>query len=125
MNSIESYVFSLALLGTFLSMLLYVLFGQFTVRRLRKTQQLKCELGIQFVSGWDIINVAQALALPRSWCRKLEHGPLGSLYANSTLLYKHTTPIDRFIASAFYWLLTTSGLTLICLVLFDAVGLFS
>ena len=46
--------------------LLYVVFGQVTVRRLRKNPKTKDALGLEFVSGWDIINVAQALAFPSS-----------------------------------------------------------
>ena len=43
----------------FVVMLLYLLFGQITVRKLRKNPETKQSLGIEFVSGWDILNVAQ------------------------------------------------------------------
>ena len=45
--------------------LLYVVFGQITVRRLRKNAAIKDRLGIQLASGWDIINITEALSLPK------------------------------------------------------------
>jgi len=49
----------------FLAMLFYIILGQITVRKLRKNPKTKNELGVEFVSGWDILNVAGALAMPR------------------------------------------------------------
>ncbi|WDE08306.1 hypothetical protein SG34_019335 [Thalassomonas viridans] len=117
-------MFPLALAGCFISMILYILFGQITVKKLRKNSETKNLLGLEYVSGWDIINVAQALSIPRSWRRKLETGPFSVLYANSEALYKHTTKADRVLAAVFYWLLTASGLIMILLVIFDALALF-
>jgi len=58
----------LAIVGIcmFLTAILYVIFGQVTVKKLRKNPKTKDALGLEYVSGWDIINVAQALAIPRS-----------------------------------------------------------
>jgi len=64
-------------------MVFFILFGQITVRKLRKNPDTKERLGIEFISGWDIINVAQALSIPRAWRRKLKSSPLSALYANS------------------------------------------
>jgi len=88
---------------------LYILFGQITVRKLRKNPKTKDCLGIEFVSGWDVINVAQALAIPRSWSRKLEEKQFSLIYANSDLLFESTTKFDRFLANFFYWLLSVTG----------------
>lgn len=124
MNTLESYLFSFGLLGTFLSMILYVLFGQLTVKKLRKDEALKNSLGLELVSGWDIINVAQALAIPRSWSKKLENSPLSALYAKSECLRENTTRFDRVLAAMFYWLLTLSGISMIALVAMDSLGAF-
>lgn len=105
-------------------MILFVLFGQVTVRKLRKNPQTKHELGVEFVSGWDIINVAQALAMPKSIIRKFNKSQLSALYADADLLYKHTNKIDRVLGIIFYWLLMLSGLFGIILVLLDAIGFF-
>src|SRR5690554_7670856 len=68
-------IFSKLLAFVFIFMLiacvLYVVFGQVTVRKLRKNSKTRDELGLQLVSGWDIINVAQALSFPESWSKKL------------------------------------------------------
>ena len=109
---------------TFVTMILFVLFGQVTVRKLRKNPQTKHELGVEFVSGWDIINVAQALAIPKSIIRKFKRSQLSALYADADLLYKHTNKFDRVLGIIFYWLLMLSGLFGIILVLLDAFGVF-
>lgn len=112
-----------AILG-FIACILYVLFGQTTVRKLRKNPETKDALGLEYVSGWDIINVAQALALPKSWSKKLEHGKLSFLYANVSVIHSHTTKFGRFLGALFYWLLMVSGLSLALLALLDALGIF-
>ncbi|WP_236701395.1 hypothetical protein [Thalassomonas viridans] len=43
----------------------FVLFEQITVRKLRKNPKTKDVLGLEFMSGWDILNTAQALAMPK------------------------------------------------------------
>ncbi len=108
----------------FVSAIFYLIFGQVTVRKLRKNPRTKDELGIEFVSGWDIINVAQALAIPKIIIRKFKNSPLAALYADADLLYKHTNTFDRFLAAAFYWLLMFSGLFGITLVLLNAMSVF-
>lgn len=95
----------------FVTMVLFVLFGQVTVRKLRKNPSTKDELGVEFMSGWDIINVAQALAFPKSWSRKLERSPLSSLHAKASLLMDHTNRFDRLLGAVFYWFLMATGLS--------------
>lgn len=123
--NIDDILFALIFLGVFLSAILYVLFGQLTVRRLRKNPKTKDALGLEYASGWDIINVAQALAFPRSWSRKLEKGPLNSLHANSDLLFENTSKFDQMLGAVFYWLLMVSGLSGALLVLLNALGVFN
>jgi len=76
MNDLKSILFSIALAGGFLTMILYIIFGQVPVHKLQKNPETKGQPGAEFVSGWDIIKVAKALLIPRSWSRKLENGPL-------------------------------------------------
>lgn len=108
----------------FVTAILFVAFGQITVRKLRKNPQTKDQLGMEFVSGWDIVNVAQALAIPRILIRKLNNSPLSAIYANSDLLHKYTNKFDKVLAVIFYWLLVLSGLSGIVLGLLDAFGVF-
>ena len=106
----------------FVVMLLYLLFGQITVRKLRKNPETKQSLGIEFVSGWDILNVAQALSLPKSLVRKFKKTPLSTLYADTDLLVQYTNTFDRALAKLFYWLFVISGASTIIVVVLNSLG---
>ena len=86
--------------------------------------EAKDKLGFEYVSGWDIINAAQSLSIPRWLAKKLENSPLSGLYPKSDFLYSHTNAFDRVLAILFYWLLTVSGLMMITLALLDTLGFF-
>ncbi|MFA7556118.1 MAG: hypothetical protein WCY88_17885 [Spongiibacteraceae bacterium] len=104
--------------------ILYIAFGQLTVKRLRKNPKTKDALGLEYVSGWDIINVAQALALPRGWSNKLEERSLSFMHAKASLLLENTNKFDRFLGAVFYWLLIITGLSSVLLVLLNSFGIF-
>jgi hypothetical protein len=108
----------------FFAAVFYILFGQITVRKLRKNPEIKNKLGFEYVSGWDIINVAQSLSISRKLSKKLENSPLSALYAKSELLHAHTNKFDRVLGAIFYWLLMVSGLSLALLALLDTLGTF-
>ncbi len=122
MNPTETIV-GILIAVAFVVMLLYVAFGQITVRKLRKNPATKNELGMEFVSGWDIINVAQALAMPAFILRKFKNKKLSFLYANADLLIKHTNRLDRVLAFLFYWALMSSGLFMAGWALLDVSGM--
>jgi hypothetical protein len=119
-----SQLLAIDALFMFATAILYVAFGQLSVRKLRKNPETKAALGIELASGWDIINVAQALSLPKAWRRKLENSPLSSIYADSDVLIKHTNKFDRILGAVFYWFLMVSGLAGCSLVLLNALGFF-
>ncbi|MCG6202503.1 hypothetical protein [Psychromonas antarctica] len=110
MNNKELFV-GLLIFSAIIVGVLYVAFGQLTVKKLRKNPKTKSALGLEYASGWDIINVAQALALPRSWSRKLEGSKLSFMYANATIVHSNTTKFDRVLGFTFYWLLISAGLS--------------
>ena len=107
----------------FIACILFVVFGQITVRKLRKNPETKQALGIEFASGWDILNVAQALTLPKAIAQKLREKSMG-LEADPNLLYKHTTLFDRVLARVFYTLFAFSGLGFAILVILNWFGIF-
>lgn len=109
----------------FIACLLFVIFGQATVRKLRKNPKTRDALGLEYVSGWDIINVAQALALPRSWINKLEESRLSFMYANTKILLENTNRFDRLLGAIFYWILMFSGLSGALLVFLNSIGVFA
>ncbi|GAA6171671.1 hypothetical protein NBRC116592_13410 [Colwellia sp. KU-HH00111] len=123
--SMFSQLLGFVAIFVFFSCILYVLFGQITVRKLRKNPKTKDLLGVEYVSGWDIINVAQAFAFPRSWAEKVENSKFSFLYANATVLYENTTKFDQVLGCIFYWLITLSGLSGAFLVLLNYLGVFS
>ena len=62
------------------------------MRKLRKHPETKDVLGVEFVSGWDSFNVAQALALPQFIINKLKKSPISSFICQ----YRYTQCIWRF-----------------------------
>ncbi|CAG21174.1 hypothetical protein [Photobacterium profundum] len=88
--SVFSQLLGIVAIFMFFACILYVAFGQITVRKLRKNPTTKDLLGVEYASGWDIINVAQALAFPRSWSRVLEKSPLSFMNANAAALFENT-----------------------------------
>ena len=123
--SLFSSLLAIVASAMFFVAILYVVFGQVTVRKLRKNPATKNELGIEFVSGWDIINVAGALSVPQWVNRKFKNSQLSGLYANSDILRKHTTVFDRILAKVFYWLFMLSGLSGITLLILNSFGVLS
>ncbi len=122
--NIEGVIFAWILFCAFLTMVLFILFGQITVRKLRKNPKTKEDLGIEFASGWDIINVAQALALPSSWLKRIENSPLAFMEANSRVIRENTNKFDHILGAIFYWLLMTTGLAAPLLALASSIGFF-
>ena len=122
-------LFALSAAAAFISMILYIIFGQVTVRKLRKKPETKHELGIEFISGWDIFNVAGALALPKAITRRIKRNSISmgmgqGFEADPDILYKYTTVFDRVQAHLFYWSWVFSGFGLVILVILNWVGVF-
>jgi len=122
--NVELTLFAISMAALFLTMIFYVIFGQFTVRKLRKNPKTKDELGIEFVSGWNILNVAGALAMPKWINRKFKSTPLAFLYANADIVYANTSIFDRVIAIILYALFLFSGFSLIILGVMHYFGVF-
>ena len=106
----SAFILSFLFVGMLLTMVLYLLFSQLTVKKLRKNPETKHKLGVEFMSGWDVINVAQALSLPTRFIKMANKSQLSFLYSNVDILNKHTSRFDRVLAYLFYWCLTITGL---------------
>jgi len=111
--------FALSLSGIIISSILYVIFGQVTVRKLRKMPETKHALGIEFsISGSDIFKVAQALSLPKSVSQRIRKNPTtGALHPDPDILYQYTSSSERIFARVFYWLSMISVLSMISFVI--------
>ena len=119
---IKDTLFACAFSGIFVTAILLVLFGQITVRKLRKNPETKDSLGISLASGWDIINVASALCAPKCYRERVKNSPLIAFSADYDLLYKHTTLFDRILGRAFWGLTVISSFSLILFGLLDDFG---
>lgn len=82
---------------------LFVAFGEVTVRRLRKNPHTRDLLGVEFASGWDILNVAWAVSLPRNIARRFDHSVLAGLHANSDRVYANTSVFDRVLGRLYFY----------------------
>ena len=123
--SLFSTLLFIAVCILFIGLILCVIFGQVTVRKLRKNPETKGELGMEFYSGWDIFNVGLALTLPRKYARwSKKKGAFGMLRADVDLLYNHTTRFDRILARVFYIPCAFSAFCLLVLLLMDKIGFF-
>jgi hypothetical protein len=123
--SLSDGLFAIASCIGLIGLILCVIFGQVTVRKLRKNPETKGELGMEFYSGWDIFNVGLALTLPRKYARwSKKKGPFGMLRADVDLLYNHTTRFDRILARVFYIPCAFSAFSLLVLLLMDKIGFF-
>lgn len=123
--SIFSKLLAFVVIFMLIACVLYVVFGRVTVRKLRKNSKTKDELGLQLVSGWDIVNVAQALAFPKSWSKKLERSSISFFYANTKILRENTNRLDRVLGALFYWTMMSSGLSGALLIFFNSIGMFA
>ncbi len=88
--SLELKLFAISLATIFFSSLLFLAFSWITVRKLKNNPVTKDVLGFEFFSGWNIINIAQALSLPKVISQNLKNSKLRFLQANSDLLNEHT-----------------------------------
>ncbi|VAX02821.1 hypothetical protein MNBD_GAMMA19-2072, partial [hydrothermal vent metagenome] len=94
--------------AVFIRCISFVIFGQITIRKLRKNLETKHNLGIEFASGWDILNVTGALALPKVVAHKIQRNSM-VFETDPDALYQYTAVFDRVLARAFYIPFSFSG----------------
>lgn len=120
--SLFSYLLAIIFSVQLIALILFVVFGEMTVRKLRKNPATKDALGIEFISGWDILNVASALALPKKVTHILKNSPLSVMRADPDVLYKYTTQFDRILAKIIYSLLASTVLAMLILIFLNKIG---
>ncbi|CCN35955.1 exported hypothetical protein [Vibrio nigripulchritudo SO65] len=118
MMSTFAQIATFGMLLIFFSGICLVILGQVTVKKLRKNSETKSELGLEVMSGFDIINVASALSAPE-WMVRIAENQRYQLGANKRILVKNTNKFDRFLARLTWYSLLTG----ICLLL--SYGIFS
>jgi hypothetical protein len=112
----------ISVLFMFIAALVYVVFGQVTVRKLRKNPATRDNLGLEFASGWDILNVAGALSRPKWLSERVRKSTLACTAADERPLYAHTNKFDRFLARLLTTLSLGSVAAFFGLSLLNAIG---
>lgn len=118
------YLVGLIIIASIITGVLFVIFGQVTVRKLRKNPDTKAQLGIELASGWDILNVAAALSRPKWLSEKFKKSSLSFLAANTDVLYNNTTLFDRILARVFWFTYVSAGTGMILVLILHWFGLF-
>ncbi len=121
LTSLFDLSFMVFLTEMFVAGILYILFGEITVSRLRKNPVTKEALGLDVVSGKDIVNVAMALSVPRKLNRKVRGSKISFMFADADVLYRYTSRFDRVLARVFYWTFFTSGVGFILMMILHAL----
>jgi len=106
-----------------LGLMLLVFFGQKTMRKLRKNPDTKHALGIELVSGYDIVNVMSALTFPKL-TNKLNKSPFSAFDADAELVKRYTTRFDRILAKIATALLISSVSCMLGVSILDKIGVF-
>ncbi|VAW87252.1 hypothetical protein MNBD_GAMMA17-1698 [hydrothermal vent metagenome] len=114
-----SFFLAIAVAMAFIAWVLLLILGLSTMRKLKKNPRTIDQLGINLIWGWQTINVAQAVTLPRSWMQKLRNRVDGSKFANHELLYTHTTIFDRILLRFFFITFSFSGVSIVLLTTLD------
>ncbi len=121
--SMFSQLLAISFLVLLVALLLFVIFGQVTVRKLRQNPETKDSLGFEYASGTDIANVVKVLSVSKHRAEKLRHGKMSFLYADRELIYNHTNRFDRLLAKSVYWLLILGGGSMIILMIGKFTGI--
>ncbi|WP_281561172.1 hypothetical protein [Thalassomonas sp. RHCl1] len=77
---------------------------------------------MELVSGWDIINVAQSIALPSYLIRKFRKTQMSFFYSDADLIIQHTSKFDRILARVFYWTFAITGILILVWLALMATG---
>ena len=91
----------------------------------KKNPLTKEALGFEFISGWNILNIAQALSLPRFITNKTKNSPTSYLHANADLLRAHTNNFDRNLERILYYSYLIGASSMIFLVILSSSKAFN
>ena len=118
---LELIIFIIIMCWAIFYWIVYIIFGQVLLRKLRKNPITKKSLGLEFVSGWDILNVAFSLSYP-VWMREVaKKSPLSFLEADYDAIYPYTTKFDRVLAKIIYCMTGAPVLFELGFLIFEAI----
>jgi hypothetical protein len=109
MSDLEAIIFLSLILAVMLTGILFVAFGQVTVRKLRKNPATRDALGFEHIGGADIATAAFSLLVPKSlWFRYRQRREEGWPAPDPGLLRQHMSKLDQILGKtlASIWLAT-------------------
>lgn len=117
-----SSLLGICALFIFIGWILFILFGQITVRRLRKNPETRDSLGLEFASGWDIFNVAGAMCRPQWLSERLRRSSLSFTAADERPIYENTNWFDRLLGRTMFIIMMGTFIVMMVLMLLHFVG---
>lgn len=118
-----SNLLGICFLFVLIGWVLFILFGQITVRRLRKNPVTRNRLGLELASGWDIFNVAGAMCRPQWLSNRLRHSTLSFTAADERPIYENTNWFDRLLGRTMFIMLMGAVSVMMVLILLNFAGL--
>lgn len=118
-----STLLGICFLFIFIGWILFFLFGQITVRRLRKNPATREKLGLEFASGWDIFNVAGAMCRPQWLSERLRRSTLSFTAADERPIYENTNWFDRLLGRTMFIMMMGAVVVMMVLTFLHFVGL--
>ncbi|ARU55377.1 hypothetical protein OLMES_1298 [Oleiphilus messinensis] len=97
------YIVSALIIMALSIIVVTLVFAQTTVRKIENNPTLMDQVGIEFINGWRIFNIAEALAMPLAIFNRIKSSPLGVLYANAEPLRESANRLDKFLAHLLFW----------------------
>jgi hypothetical protein len=91
--------------------ILFILFGQTTVRKLRKKPETRNTLGLELAIGWDIFNVAGAMCRPQWLSERLRRSTLSFTAADGRPIYENTNWFDRMLGRTMFIMMMSAVVT--------------
>jgi hypothetical protein len=126
MREVGLTIFGCILFGFFLTAILFVVFGQVTVRKLRKNPATRAVMGFEGISGGDIANVAFSLLVPKShWYGYRQRRTQGWPSLDPGLLHQHMSKLDRILGKILASVWLTTILALLAYICADGAGVFN
>ena len=120
----DTLFFVCILLTIIIDSIVFVTFGQKTVRKLRKNSSARDALGIEFMSGWDIFNVTIAFGFPRKLNRYLRKTAFAPFHADADLLEKYMSRFDLILARLHFSLWMISAFAMFTFMFLFKIGVF-
>ena len=118
-----SALLGICVLFIFIGWILFILFGETTVRRLRKNPETRDKLGLEFASGWDIFNVAGAMCRPQWLSKRIRRSTISFTAADERPIYENTNWFDRLLGRTMFIMMMGAVSVMLVIIALHFAGL--